>query len=469
MRLVVLGLALFALGCPDRSIARVDPVASGAYIKDIPVSSDIDLLFVIDNSVSTRDKQTIFASNFANFVSALQHFPGGFPNVHIGVVTSTVDVGVDSFGPACHPVSGQNGVLQAAPLDSMATCKPATIERFLVDVAQADGTRMRNYTGALSDALSCISQVGEGGCGFEAPLEAMKRALDGSHGENAGFVRPGAFLAVVILTDEDDCSGKPALWTQSTQIVGKDDFRCVDTAYQCDASISPSAPGTYTRCKVRHDGLLVDPAAYVQFLLGLKGPSRVAVAVIAGDPTTSISTGPLTIASGPSMTPITEALALQPSCSTMLAGTVAIGRPALRLADFLGNFGDRGLFRTVCQSDYTQALEDIGMLLFRAVSPCLEGKLDTRDTDAGNPGLQPDCKLSELQDPDTDAQVETQIPPCPMLAVDQPDPAGARACWWVKSNPAACSTETQLEVHIERTALPPPNTTVRVACAIADS
>jgi hypothetical protein len=77
--------------------------------------------------------------------------------------------------------------------------------------------------------------------------------------------------------------------------------------------------------------------------------------------------------------------------------------------------------------------------------------------------------MSELQDPDTDAQVETQLPPCRMIAAEQPDPAGARACWWIRSNPTACSTETQLEVHVERTALPPPNTTVRVACAIAEA
>ena len=65
------------------------------------------------------------------------------------------------------------------------------------------GTREVNYTGKLEDALSCISHVGDAGCGFESPLEAIKRALDGRHPENAGFLRPGAFLAVVILTDED--------------------------------------------------------------------------------------------------------------------------------------------------------------------------------------------------------------------------------------------------------------------------
>jgi hypothetical protein len=167
--------------------------------------------------------------------------------------------------------------------------------------------------------------------------------------------------------------------------------------------------------------------------------------------------------------PFMESLALQPSCMATIDGNFAIGRPALRLDEFLGNFGDRGLFRTVCQSDYSQALDDIGTLLFHAVSPCLEGELDTSDTAPDNPGLQPECTVSDLQDPDTDTQTETQIPPCRMLAADRPDLGGEQACWWVKSNPAACSTETHLELHVERAAPPAPNTTVRVSCAVAGS
>jgi hypothetical protein len=458
MKSLVLCLALLAVGCPDRSISPIDPVPSAVFTKDIPVSADIDVLFVIDNSRSTQDKQTIFASNFPNFVASLQRFPGGLPNVHLGVVTSTVDIGVATFGTACHPVAGQDGVLQNAPLEATATCQPATTDRFLADVAQPGGSRTRNYTGELPAALSCIAQVGETGCGFEAPLEAMKRALDGSHPENAGFLRTGAFLAVVFLVDEDDCSGKPALFTQGTGVVGSKDFRCTQAAYACDRPIAPDLAGSYTNCKVRHDGLLDDPSEYAQFLSSLQGPSGVAVAVIAGDPQTTIATGTLA-------PPLPPDFGLQPSCRAVIAGHPAVGRPALRLAGFLGNFGDRGLFSTVCQSDYSQTLDDIGTLLFRAVSPCLEGKIDTDDKDAANPGLQLDCKVSELQDPGSDAQVETLIPPCRMIADQEPDLAGERACWWVKPN-AACATETQLELDVERAGAPPPNTTTRVSCAV---
>ena len=461
MKQLVAGAVLLAAGCPDRSITSVEPVPVAVSIKSIPVSADIDILFVIDNSASTRDKQAIFAQNYPRFVAALDGFPSGRPNVHIGVVTSSIDLGVDGFGPQCHPASGENGALQNASRDPRFACAPPTADRFLVDVARPDGSRQTNYRGSLDDALSCISHVGDAGCGFEAPLEAMKRALDGSRPDNAGFLRPGAFLAVVILTDEDDCSAKPDLFRQSTDVVGRDDLRCAQAAYRCDQTIAPGAPGAYTGCAVRHgDGsLLNDPAGYAQFLAGVKGPSGVAVALIAGDPTTDITIGPLAA-------PFAQSLAVQPTCMATINGNLAIARPPLRLDELLGSFGDRGLFRTVCQPDYSAALTDIGALLFDAVSPCLEGALDTRDTDAENPGLQPDCAVSDLAG-ELGAEVETLIPPCRMVSDDQPDLAGARACWWIEGSAGACSTETGLELRIERSTPPAPNTKVRVACVLA--
>lgn len=458
MKHLVAWLALLAAGCPDRSIASVTLVPVAVFTKDIPVSADVDILFVIDDSASTRDKQAIFAQNYPRFVAALDGFPSGRPNMHIGVVSSSVDIGVDGFGAQCSPASGDNGALHDASRDPMFACAPPTAERFLIDVARPDGSRQTNYEGTLDEALSCISHVGDAGCGFEAPLEAMKRALDGSRPENAGFLRPGAFLAVVILTDEDDCSAKPALFRQSTDTVGNDDLRCALGAYRCDQAISPSAPGTYTGCTVRHGELLDDPAGYAQFLSGIAGPSGVAIALIAGDPTTDITIGPLTA-------PFMQRLAVQPTCTATINGELAIARPPLRLDELLGSFGDRGLFRTVCQGDYSAALTDIGELLFDAISPCLEGALDTRDTDAENPGLQPDCTVSDLAgDPGT--QVETLIPRCRMLSEDHPDLASGRTCWWVAPSAGACATETGLELRVERSAPPAPNSKVRVSCAL---
>src|SRR5688572_15802656 len=74
-------------GCPDRTVAVLEPSAAGELAKDIPVTVELDLLFVIDNSASTREKQTVFAANFPRFVEALEAFDGGLPNLHIGVVS----------------------------------------------------------------------------------------------------------------------------------------------------------------------------------------------------------------------------------------------------------------------------------------------------------------------------------------------------------------------------------------------
>ena len=111
------------------------------------MSADIDILFVIDNSASTSDKQTVFAANFPKFVAALDAFPTGRPNLHIGVVTSTVDIGVQGFGPGCpSPDTNDNGLLQNTP--RITGCSPPT-GRFISDIKNSTGGRTTNYTGQL--------------------------------------------------------------------------------------------------------------------------------------------------------------------------------------------------------------------------------------------------------------------------------------------------------------------------------
>ena len=465
-------LALCAAGCPDRSISVLDPTPIAVSTKDIALSADIDVLFVIDDSPSTEDKQIVFAQNYPRFVDALANFPigpnhTGLPNLHIGVVTTSIDVGVVNTATqvptTCHPSNGEDGLLQTTSregFDCQGGLNPGATERYLSDIAAPDGSRQTNYTGTLDQALACISHAGVAGCGYESPLEAMKRALDGTtHPENAGFLRPGAFLAVVILTDEDDCSARPALFQQPDTLVGTDDLRCTQQAFRCDQPIAPGQPGQYTNCVPRTDGLLVDPTFYASFLAGLGGADRVAVAVIAGDPTPNIAIGSLQIFGDPKPQP----LALEPSCQATINGNPAIGRPADRLSAFLANFGARGLFRTVCQSDYAGALTDIGNLLIKAVSPCIEGALDTTDTEPQNPGVQPDCQVSDI----SDRGAETSIPPCRMTdpTTPSPDQGGAVACWWLKSD-ATCQTPSNLSLQVVRTQAAAPGSKERVSCAL---
>ncbi|MGE5186477.1 MAG: hypothetical protein ACM31C_30685 [Acidobacteriota bacterium] len=455
-------------GCPDRSISKVEPQQQGAVTKKIPVSADIDILFVIDNSASTSDKQTVFAQNFPQFVAALDAFPTGRPNLHIGVVTTTVDIGVQGFGPGCpSPAPNDNGLLVNTPRVAAGCSGPTG--RFISDIKNGTGGRTTNYSGTLADTFSCIAQVGVSGCGFEADLEAMKRALDGSRPENAGFIRNGAYLAIVFLTDEDDASVKDtAIFGLGSGAAGPGDFRAQPLyAYKCDTAISASGPGSYTNCVPRTDSYLQPTASYFQFLASVKDPAQIVVAMIIGDPK-PLGTNGVNIQTGMITSPFSQSLALMPSCTATINGNAAIARPGVRMADFLSNFGqNRGRSYTICQADYSQALTDIGTLLFNAVSPCLEGAIDTTDADPNNPGTQLQCTVTDVQNAGTSSETSSLIPPCQMQDPTTPTASGTRPCWWTGPDATACpTTQTHYQLNVVRTGPPATGTTVDVQCAV---
>ena len=108
----------------------------------------------------------------------------------------------------CDATGGKNGIFQYAARGSCTTTGLDPGATFISDV---DG--VKNYTGNREDVFGCIAALGESGCGFEHPFASITRALgaDGSPApaENQGFLRPEAFLFIVIVTDEDDCSAPP--------------------------------------------------------------------------------------------------------------------------------------------------------------------------------------------------------------------------------------------------------------------
>jgi hypothetical protein len=486
------GLGLLA-GCPDRSISKVTPVQTGAVTKGIPVEADIDILFVVDNSASTADKQALFGANFPNFVAALDAFPSGRPNLHIGVVSTTVGTGSDiDFGAGCPKVAtGDDGLL--VNTGRVMTGCAAPNGRFISDI-KSGATRNCNYGPtcdttpagemSLASTFSCIATLGTTGCGFEMQLEAMRKALNGSNAQNAGFLRNGAYLAVIFLTDEDDASVKdPSVF--SLMNVGPGDFRVQPLyAYKCDKPISATGGDTYTGCKPTTGGYLHDTSEYYTFLttqIG-KDPSQVVVAAIAGTDNMGNAPDPtgFTIMTGGITFPFTQPLALEPSCMTTISGGMAISRPGLRISDFISQFGSRGKYYTVCQGDYSQALKDIGTQLFNAISPCLEGPVDTSTFSPMETGQGMQCTVSDIQNFGSTGQTEMLIPPCTMQAGANsippdmcntgPCPASSNMlpCWYVVQNMNSCqTTQTHLELHVVRNQPPAIGTTEVVSCATA--
>jgi hypothetical protein len=226
----------------------------------------VDILFMVDNSPSMDPKQKALADNFPKMIAQLDALPDGRPDLHIGVVSSDMGAGGQGIGGNCNVVLGDRGLLWGnVPVDTsywdpntpMQQCydnspvratiapgscwalaqNPAITDgcglnqgaRWIEDIQPPTGQTQRqvNYTGgpnALPNVFSCLAKgVGVGGCGFEHQLQAVRVALNpqqigcDAQGKNCtdvnmanvGFLRSGAYLAIILITDEDDCSAEP--------------------------------------------------------------------------------------------------------------------------------------------------------------------------------------------------------------------------------------------------------------------
>jgi hypothetical protein len=463
-----------AAACPSpRLITEIDPGPSAEGKSDIPVTTNrnIDILFVIDNSDSMKDKQDTLAANFPAFIQILETIQGGLPDVHIGVVTS--DVGIYPYsGFNCNGV-GDDGILRNAS-DQHGPCPALGANHYIEDLANpVTGQRDTNYSGALADVFSCIARQGVTGCTFEQHLEGMKRALDGSHAENDGFVRPNAYLAVVIIGDEDDCSARDdtVFDTSITRSDNSSDlgvdtsYRCTEFGVVCDGAPLARVSQDYMSCAPRGDSYLWPTQHYVNFLRQLKSdPNLLIAAVIAGDPK------PFGVQLQPDPDhPGGVRPELKHSCTTVINDNPQVADPAVRLAWFANQFGDQGTFVSICQTDLAGAMTDIARLMRRVIgTPCLEGPVDLTDQYPAMPGVQLDCTVSDVTFPGRPNSTETVLPRCPMLDATTPDTSHV-PCWWTTPDLTACKdTDTHMALKIERGPDGPPIGTHEIARCVLD-
>ena len=330
---------------------------SPAHASETPIK--LDVLFVIDNSGSMGDEQESLAANFPRFMDELAALPGGLPDLHLAVVSTNLGAGGAALS-GCEG-AGDDGVFQNAPRTPGCSVPDG---RFIRDeLGGEDGGRVRNYPGSLPETFSCIARLGTLGCGFEQPLAALERALDGSRPENAGFLREDAYLAVVVIADEDDCSAsQPAtLFDPSSDALGAlTSFRCSAQGVSCDGAPLPGLPGVYENCEPRFDAPLVtSPATTVAFLNGLKSdPDRLLVAAIVGD------AGPLRVVLDGAQRP-----QLASACTDESQNGDGAA-PAVRTTWFAAQFVSQGEppnVRSICDNDLSGALSRVGASFRRAI------------------------------------------------------------------------------------------------------
>ena len=208
--MLVLVTCLVTSGCLDRKLRPLIPCTVAGVVQNVPVSriDKVDLLFVIDNSQSMAQEQTKLRAQLPRLVDILIDGddlanPGvltPFPPVNdlkVGVVTTDMGLGGVVPSPVCGQF-GDNGTLQ----NSGSECSTSDSAAISYQFNNMSGTPADRIT--FDDDVACVTDQGTAGCGFEQQLDATVTAF--TNGGNLGFVRSDALLAVILVTDEEDCT-----------------------------------------------------------------------------------------------------------------------------------------------------------------------------------------------------------------------------------------------------------------------
>jgi hypothetical protein len=354
-------------GCDMPCLPGLSCVDGACCVADV---GPVDMLFMVDNSNSMDEEQaslaaafpvmmTIFASGDSDGDGVADFAP--IDDLHVGVVTS--DLGTDRFRlPTCSEL-GDDGVLRTVP-GSLDGCE----SRYPSFLSFTPGSS----TDALAMDFACISVAGTGGCGFEQQLEALLKALTPSasptrffrdtrgHGDgaNAGFLRPDSVLAVIVVTDEDDCSvADPALVDPSSETYAGDlNLRC----FRYPEAVHPVE-------------------RYVDGLLALRArPANLVFAQITGVP--------VELTLRPDMPPFEAILAhpdmqervdasgtrLARSCAVSGRGAAYPPRRIVETAQHLAERGAQPVVGSLCQSDFTDTVVAIADRVSRTVFTACE-------------------------------------------------------------------------------------------------
>jgi hypothetical protein len=400
----------------------------------------VDILFLVDNSPSMDPKQTALAQNFPRLIQALQTLPGGLPDVHIGVISSDMGAGSEGLGGNCDRPLGDRGLLWGndptpGAIATVATsggwgCGLYTGARWIEDIQNPSGVgRQQNYTGNLADVFSCLAKaVGVNGCGYEHQLQSLRVALNpqaGINDANIGFVRPNAYLAIVLVTDEDDCSadvsdvGNNGMFLQRP--MGETaSMKCAVRGHLCNGKPIPNYDpvngytgqgftASFANCAPKEPKSPADPAYLplirVQDIIDsvnkvkARPQEQIFVSGIIGwpangDPTTV----PYQIGVDSTSLPPPQNTYwdYMPVCTIPTQksadGNIYKAYGGLRLKKFIDGYGEHGQTFSICNSDFTSALTQVGNEIAQAMTGgCVPYPL--MDGDSTTPGIQPECQV----------------------------------------------------------------------------
>jgi hypothetical protein len=439
---VVIALLAAASGCGGGSAGKADAgtdggtdggpdSGAGALTGTLTTGRKVDVLFVIDDWASTTSPQQKLLVQLPIFMQVLEALPDGLPDLHLAVISA--DMG------GCGTANGDDGVFKAAP---QGACLDTTLQGNATFVADDVNGATKNFSGAdLATVLECILPLGASGCGFAQPLAAVARALgaDGqpAPAQNAGFLRDDADLAIILLTNQDDCSapaGSDLYSTSSSRISDplgpRSEYRCNEFGHLCGGvappRLSPNPDDLSTtlsldHCESNEDGMLSAIGPLATEIKNLKAdPSTILAVAIVAPPT------PYTVtwAAPPTGVDTQPWPTVEHSCVSA-NGDNSYGDPAVRTTQWIASFGDNGFVESICDNSYSSSLSQIAGKVGLLLDPrCITGAIQP-DSDG-----QPACTVSEHVT--EGGGVTTHV--VPVCAAN----SGAAPCWSLETSPARC-------------------------------
>jgi hypothetical protein len=349
------------------------------------VNRRMDFLFVIDNSPGMASMKTRLAAELPRFVDALAALPGGVPDLHMAVVTSSMGAGRFANVPGCETGGPGDGGGRFVHPAACAALRPD--QSFII----TDHGRT-NFSGGLHDLVGCLVDVGVTGCPISQPLAAMRAALekgmDPRDPDNGGFLRSDSELVVLLVTNQDDCS-VPADSDLFDPLQTPSPYRCAEFGHTCGGQRPPHElpAGVDTlalgECIAPDDGGGLTPvAAFDDFMRGLRTGGNAALAILSPPHQPYViqreSTG-MTSPGGQS------SLALAPSCRGRMGET---GTPAPRIRSWAEGARWPWALQPICEDSWLDVAAAFVTWLGASIGPnCIGGKAALRSDGT------PDCEI----------------------------------------------------------------------------
>ena len=421
---VALAVSMVGLaGCGKAAVRTTRDAAAPSTSFNVSATSlrQLDMVFMIDNSTGLPPMVEKMKAQFPKMIAALNDPSSGtLPDLRIAIIDSDLGTGGAYSSGACAAktlpdgttsVYGDQGRFQ---MIGATACGVTSADDLYLETKGNTGL---NFNGDINNVFTCLAgNLGAFGCGEEQQLQAFEFALVvGNIGneKQRAMLRPTAPLALLFITDEDDCSATPndAMFGDLAGLQGESSsLRCATRAHQCNGTNLTNPPPGYpttapfsapfSTCTARTDDCTDgENVAQPTDCSPLRGVKRIAdeikslkafpdeqivVAGIFGWPLSDADMATATYEIAPIPNPDTADPAhptvfdLWPVCydaNHMPANSTDFdpsawgwaAAPGLRLGAFVDEFGDNGLKFSICETDFSNTMSQIGAKLAKQV------------------------------------------------------------------------------------------------------